>query len=240
VDPEFLKMLSSKGLVLEEDHLEESSDLVSDSDDFTAPSAEIEYDSEGNEIMSDAEPEKTAYDLVLEKFEEEGDPHYTEKDVAGKISDFCPRGLRKWVDDAVGALVGKGYYDADGNWIQYNKLDQKLSRDAQERLRIEEKPPTPTLTFRVTRMPEGKEGYAKRTYEPPVRRTRLPADLQGRYRFGIPPEVVEELNLSPKLRLALSFEYANNSEIRVRNIIFFNLFVFFIYFYFFLFISKFE
>jgi len=220
MDDELLDLLASQGIKAEdlkekEDSPVEKTDLSLS--DFSEAELMKKTSEEQLEWIKQHQSvrKQTDFDVVKSRFDEEGDPNISIKDISTKISDFCPKTLRKWVDDAVGALVGKGYYDEEGNWVEYTKLDMD---NPQARLRLQDKPPTPALTFRVTKMPGGQEGFAKRAYNPPEEKTRLPSDLEGKYRFGLTPELVAELDLSPKLKKVLSFAYANKSEIRTLRI----------------------
>lgn len=125
---------------------------------------------------------------------------------------FCKPVLRKWVDDAVGALVGKGRYDEEGNWVQLNQIDVELQKNVYEK--ATQDITVPAYTFRVVGVPGNKTRSVKRAYNPPPLRTRIPADLVGRYRFGITPEIVENMNLSEKIKKVISYAYATHTEIK--------------------------
>jgi len=222
-DREFLQMLASKGINPSDLYESDGHRSVTDQSDGGASDHYIEEEDEaehpfGDTSGSSGEKRKTValsrqndFHSIIEELRE-NDPFPQAKEINPTLADFAPRVLKKWVTDAAGAMVGKGFYNDDGDWVAYNKLDKK--RHADELHRLQSLPPLPTLTFRVTALPGGKEGFAKRAFAPPVERTRLPEDLQGKYRFGLDPEVVDSLDLSPKLKRVLSFAYANEHEIR--------------------------
>ena len=145
--------------------------------------------------------------------------HYDE-DTIVHIKKYCHPILRKWVEFAEGALVGRGFYDSTGKWIQYSKLDQQEREYYSARF---ESGTVPPITFRLVNGPDGSE--VLRAMNPPYFRQKLPDDLADKFRFSIPTHVVERMQLSDKLKKVLSFSYASTREIRVRIFLFPFLFV---------------
>merc|ERR1712137_933054 len=153
------------------------------------------------------------FEKFTEKLNSEGDQYVKEEDVRITLKKFAEPPLRKWMTDAHGALVGKGYYNEYGKWVQYNQFDAE--KDPRSYLHaINNDYILPAYTFRVAGLPESSKRTVKRAYNPPPARTRIPADLVGRYRFGITPKMVEEMELSDKIKRVISYTYASLREIR--------------------------
>jgi len=155
---------------------------------------------------------KSMFEKISEKIELEGDSYVVPEEVRAPLSRYCKPELRRWVEDAVGALVGKGFYNDKGDWIQISRIDREKDPESYEH--ATEDRTIPAYTFRVVGVPGNKSRETKRSYIPPPLRNRIPADLVGRYRFGITPELVENMQLSDKIKKVISYAYATETEIK--------------------------
>jgi len=178
---------------------------------------EVQRDALLRELYGEGNKEVQSNQSFFEKFSEkintEGDQYVKDEDVRVTMKKFAEPALRKWMTDAHGALVGKGYYNELGQWVQYNQFDAE--NDPKSYLHATSTDfILPAYTFRVAGLPESSKRTVKRAYNPPPARTRIPADLVGRYRFGITPEMVEKMELSDKIKRVISYTYASLREIR--------------------------
>jgi len=156
--------------------------------------------------------QKSFYEKLKEKIEVEGDNYIKEEEARPTLKKFCKPAIRKWAEDAYGALVGRGHYNSHGEWIQLNRIDQEMDKESYA-LATQDMT-VPAYTFRVVGVPGDTTRSVKRGYIPPPCRTRIPADLVGRYRFGITAEMVENMQLSDKIKKVISFAYASHTEIK--------------------------
>lgn len=153
--------------------------------------------------------EHSFYTKFSETIAKDGDTFMSNEEGRVTLKKFCKPTLRKWIIDAEGATLGKGYYNLDGDWVAYSRLDEE------EKLRATTNLTVPTYTFSVVGVPGDTTRNVKRGFIPPPFRQRIPSDLVGRYRFGITPEMVETVGISDKLKKVLSFAYASDTEIKV-------------------------
>jgi len=105
-----------------------------------------------------------------------------------------PKEVREWVIDSKKPV---GYYDEDGYWVPI-----KVTPDAQKK--IDYKLKQAAKQFAEERL---NIGYSVDAV--PI----FPKDLEGKYRFGLTPEEVEEANLEEKTKRVLSFAHAPQREI---------------------------
>jgi len=113
-----------------------------------------------------------------------------------KFYKIYPKRVRKWIEDAKTPI---GFYDAQGIWTPTTQPQRPLSLET--KLRWAKAKDTP---FVKRELKTEKELYSKP----------LPPDLEGKYRFGVTQEEIDQLKLSPKVLNILTFKNVNPSEIK--------------------------
>jgi small subunit ribosomal protein S15 len=125
-----------------------------------------------------------------------------------KYTKLYPKTVRKWVEDV---KTPPGVYDVNGFWVPLEAGDAEEHIDTFRTL-------VPSIAA-ARRMHLVKQGRA--TSDSSLR-TVVPEDVEGRYRFGVTEDELEQVGAHPKLRALLSFEEATQREInqfRIREAI---------------------
>lgn len=170
------------------------------------PTAALDFHSEEG---SDSDDEKKAEKGSTREEKDEKDKEEGSEEAVSKAFKAWTKRKEVTVEDAT---------DLMQDYLGYDPNDKFDERGMLIRRQPLGKPMLSTAESLLSPVRPGEEvrdqgGMLVKRMMPQPHRESIPKDLVGQYKWGITPEDVERAGLSKKLRVLLSFEYCNQSDI---------------------------